>query len=209
MTITGTVPAGAANGTVLHNVVTVDGDQPEPVPDPHPNRDVALTSVGTPDPSPPYPPDPDGPVAPPVDPPAGGVSPEQEASTRLSIRKRTDDPLVPGGTVTYRLRVANVGDASALDVRVCDRLPRGLRAVRAREFHAASDGRVCRNLGRLGVGSSRVLHITARVARRPPAVLSNVAIARADNARRVRSRWTIGGACAAAAASPPIARIAC
>ena len=209
VTITGTVPANAANGTVLRNVVTVDGDQPEPTPDPHPNRDTVPTTVGTPDPSPPHPPDPDGPAAPPVDPPVGGVSPEQAASTRLSIRKRTDDPPVPGGTVTYRIRVANVGDASALDVRVCDRLPQGLRAVRARKFHAASGGRLCRNVGRLGIGKARVLHITARVARRPPAVLSNVAVARADNARRVRSRWTIGGACAAAAGPPAIARIAC
>ena len=125
----------------------------------------------------------------------------QAASTRLSLRKRasTDTP-VPGGTVTYRLRVANVGDAGALDVRVCDRLPRGLTAVRARGF-STRGGTLCRRVGNLAIGRSRVLHITARVARRPPPVISNVAVARADNARRVRSRSTIGGPCAAAAAT--------
>ena len=214
VTITGTVPAGTADGTLLRNVVTVNGDQPEPVPDPHPNRDVALTTVTTPEPPtppqpPPAPPEPDGPAAPPVDPPAGDVRGAQAASTRLAIRKRasTDTP-VPGGTVTYRLRVANVGDAGALDVRVCDRLPRGLTAVRARGFRAQA-GRLCRRVGGLAIGKSRVLHITARVARRPPPVISNVAVARADNAPRVRSRSTISGPCAAAAELRPVARVAC
>jgi large repetitive protein len=208
VTITGIVPAGTANGTVLRNVVTVNGDQLEPVPDPHSNRDLALTTVGTPQPPEPAPPDPDGPPAPPVDPPSGGALGEQAASTRLSLRKHasTGTP-APGDTVTYRLRVTNVGDASALDVRVCDRLPRGLTAVRARGFRAR-DGRLCRSVGRLAIGKARVMHITARVARRPPPVISNVAVARADNAPRVRSRSTIGGACPATA-STPVAHIAC
>jgi uncharacterized repeat protein (TIGR01451 family) len=196
-------------------VVTVNGDQPEPAPDPHPNRDSTLTSVVSepPQPEPPEPPqppipEPDGPAVPPVAPPSGAVLGEQVASTRLSLHKRasTDTP-VAGGTLSYRLRVANVGDAGALDVRVCDRLPRGLTLVRAPGFRSRG-GRLCRSVGKLGIGRARVLHITARVARRPPEVISNVAVARADNARRVRSRSTIGGPCVAAA-SEPRARIAC
>ena len=34
VTITASVPATTANGTVLRNVATVNGDQPEPTPDP-------------------------------------------------------------------------------------------------------------------------------------------------------------------------------
>ena len=38
-----TVPSTTADGTLLLNVATVLGDQDEPVPDPHPNRDETLT----------------------------------------------------------------------------------------------------------------------------------------------------------------------
>jgi large repetitive protein len=55
LTITATVPATTANGTLLLNVATVSGDQPEPVPDPNPNRDETLTRVVVPDKPPPRP----------------------------------------------------------------------------------------------------------------------------------------------------------
>ena len=79
VTITATVPAATANGTVLRNVATVNGDQLEPTPDPHPNRDTARTTVTTEDPPPepptPAPPDPAGPPAPPVPPAAAACCP--------------------------------------------------------------------------------------------------------------------------------------
>jgi hypothetical protein len=94
-----------------------------------------------------------------------------------------------------------------LELRQQHRLRLSLTAVRPRGFRAR-DGRLCRSVGRLAIGKARVMHITARVARRPPPVISNVAVARADSAPRVRSRSTIGGACPATV-SPPVAHIAC
>jgi hypothetical protein len=96
---------------VLRNIATVNGDQPEPTPDPHPNRDLAQTSVitGTPLPEPPTPapPDPAGPPAPPVPPAGGGVLPATALGTRLSLTKRASTKTVTAGaTITYRLRVA-------------------------------------------------------------------------------------------------------
>ena len=62
LTIVVTVPASTPNGTILFNVATVTGDQTEPTPDPHPNRDTTETLVVVPPtppepPIPPYPPD--------------------------------------------------------------------------------------------------------------------------------------------------------
>jgi large repetitive protein len=218
VTITATVPAATANGTVLRNVVTVNGDQPEPTPDPHPNRDTAVTTVTTDDPPPepptPAPPDPDGPPAPPVPPAGGGVLPAGALGTRLSLSKRADTTTVtPGEKITYRLRVANVGEAGAVDVRVCDPLPGGLRVLRARGFHRQSGG-LCRNVGRLAIGATRVLRITTRATRSAPRSITNTAIAGAVNARRVRARATVGtfAPCAAAARRPrddPVAHAAC
>jgi uncharacterized repeat protein (TIGR01451 family) len=196
VTITATVPPDSANGAVLPNVTTVNGDQPEPVPDPHPNRDITLTRVVVDDqplpPPPPPPPDPDGPLEPPAPTPEGGVLPEQVASTRLTLRKRaTGRQVSPGATVTFRLRVRNGGDAAALRVRICDRLPRGLRAISAPGF-SASGRTLCRRIGRIGVGAERVLHVTVRVRSHAPRVMGNVATARASNAPRVLARAAIG-----------------
>ena len=49
LTIVGQVSAATADGTVLVNVATVSGTEAEPVPDPHPNRDNALSRVVVPD----------------------------------------------------------------------------------------------------------------------------------------------------------------
>ena len=55
LTIVATVPPTTADGSLLSNVATVSGDQDEPVPDPHPNRDETLTRVIVPDqPIPPH-----------------------------------------------------------------------------------------------------------------------------------------------------------
>jgi hypothetical protein len=45
LTITGTVSTSAPDGALLVNVSTVNGNEDEPVPDPHPNRDTALAGV--------------------------------------------------------------------------------------------------------------------------------------------------------------------
>ena len=45
LTIVGAVPSSTADGALLLNVATVNGNESEPVPDPHPNRDIAETTV--------------------------------------------------------------------------------------------------------------------------------------------------------------------
>ena len=148
VTVTGAVPAGTANGTLLRNVVTVNGDQPEPVPDPHPNRDIALTTVTTPEPpepptpnppTPPQPapPEPDGPAAPPVDPPAGGVrrraSGRHQAVTAQTRQHRHARPRQHRHLPAARRQRRRGGRAGRPRLRPP---PRGLTAVRARGFRA-------------------------------------------------------------------------
>jgi uncharacterized repeat protein (TIGR01451 family) len=212
VTITATVPATAANGTVLRNVATVDGDQPEPTPDPHPNRDTALTSVITAPPVPepaPAPPDPAGPPVTPAPPDIGGVLPAEVSGTRLSLRKRADARRVfPGEQITFRLRVANTGEARANRLRVCDRLPHGLTLVRAPGFRRGSAG-LCRNVGNLAIRAVRVLRITTRATGAIPLRITNVATAAAANTRRVTARVTVGVFARCAAVPDPVAHISC
>ena len=193
-------------------MATVNGDQPEPTPDPHANRDSALTSVIThppvPEPSP-APPDPAGPPAEPVPPDNGRVLEALASGTRLSLSKHADATTVfAGERITYRLRVANTAEARAGGVRVCDRLPQGLSPVRAPGFQRRS-GILCRTLGGLAIGAARVLRITARADATAPLRITNVATANALNARRVTARATVGVFARCAGAPDPVAHIAC
>ena len=222
VTFTGVVAAGTANGTVLRNIATVDGDQPEPTPDPHPNRDTVPTTVITddppvppdPPPAPPDPPpDPNIPPAPPVPSGSGAALPATVHGTVLTLRKRADATSVTAGaTIVWRLRVRNAGEARADGVRVCDPLPRTLTVVRAPGFRRQA-GRLCARVGRLRIGAARVLEITTRATPSTPLQVTNTATARADNTRRVRARATVGSfvACPAVArsATHPVARAAC
>lgn len=151
VTITGAVPASTPNGTVLTNVATINRDQPEPTPDPHPNRDEAQTRVdnGVPLPPPPAPePEPSGPVAPPVPESVLSVLSDRVAGTRLSLHKSVAGARAASGdTVSFRLRVKNIGEAGALLVRVCDVLPRGMTIGSAPRFPAVGRA-LCVNVGR-------------------------------------------------------------
>jgi large repetitive protein len=194
VTITAGVPPTTANGTVLTNRATVNGDQPEPTPDPNPNRDSTQTRVvvDQPLPSPaPSDPEPNGPTAPPV-PPSIAVLAERVANTRLSLHKHaTTSRLSAGRTVTFRLRVANIAEAGALRVTVCDVLPRGMSLVSAPGFHHRGRA-LCTTMPRLTVGAARNFSVTAHVTRDAPPVMRNVATARASNATRVIAHATIG-----------------
>ena len=111
LTIVGRVSPAAAQGEVLENLATVAGDELEPVPDLHPNRDRAFSRVVVPDeplpPEPPVPPvpDPDGPVvpAPPVTPP---VEEAGAAGTTITLSKRANPThLAIGSRTTFSLKV--------------------------------------------------------------------------------------------------------
>ena len=195
LTIVATVPAGTPDGSLLLNVATVQGDQNEPAPDPHPNRDVTLTTVVVPDqplppPPAPAPPDPAGPPALPV------PQPDEPANvavlgTRLSLHKQATPKIVHAGAkVAFALRVRNVAEDSALNVRVCDTLPRGLTVVSAPGFKVRG-GTLCKTLGTLKVLTARTLRFTVRVGSSAAPRTTNTATATARNSRTVRARATI------------------
>jgi large repetitive protein len=194
LTIVATVPSTTADGTLLLNVATVAGDQHEPVPDPHPNRDETLTRVLVPDqpippPTPtPLPPDPDGPPQPPVPPVHPPNVPGGPADTSLKLTK-TGSPASAslGGTITYALRVANIGEALAMKVRVCDTPPAGLTVTSAPGFKRSGKS-FCTTISRLAIGKSRTLHVTARVATRSAGRLVNHATVNSRNAPARRTR---------------------
>ena len=161
LTIVATVPPTTADGSLLSNVATVSGDQDEPVPDPHPNRDETLTRVLVPDqPIPPttptpLPPDPDGPPQPPVLPVHPPKVPGGPADTLLKLSK-TGSPANAslGATITYALRVSNIGEALAMKVRVCDTPPSGLTVVSAPGFKRSGSS-VCTTISKLAIGKSK------------------------------------------------------
>jgi uncharacterized repeat protein (TIGR01451 family) len=195
LTIVATVPASTANGTLLLNVATVQGDQDEPAPDPHPNRDETLSRVVVPDqPIPPSPvppaPDPDGPPTPPVPQPPEPPTPDV-LSARLSLHKQATPPMVsPGATVTFSLRVRNITEVSALKVRVCDTLPRGLAIASAPGFKV-SGRTLCASVGTLRVLAAKTLRFIARVGPGAASGVTNTATASASNASGVRAHARI------------------
>ena len=198
LTIVGQVLAATADGTVLSNLATVSGTEGEPVPDPHLNRDRASSRVVVPDqplpPEPPSPlpvPDPDGDVVPaaPVTPAA--PPPPPPAGTTIALTKAAAPAHVPaGGNVTFTLKVANTGDASALGVKVCDDLPASVSLVSAPGF-SSQGGKLCRSAGTLLHSASKTFKITVRVSPGAPTRIVNTATASASNAKSASGNATL------------------
>jgi uncharacterized repeat protein (TIGR01451 family) len=193
LTIVATVPSTAADGTLLLNVATVSGDQTEPVPDPHPNRDQTLTLVRVPDepipPTPtPLPPEPDGPPQPPVQPVHPPNVPGSPADTLVKLSK-TGSPTNAslGATITYALRVSNIGEALAMKLRVCDTPPAGLTVTSAPGFKRSGNS-FCTTISKLAIGKSKTLHVTARVTTRNAGRVVNHATVNSRNAPTRRTR---------------------
>jgi choice-of-anchor A domain-containing protein/uncharacterized repeat protein (TIGR01451 family) len=122
-------------------------------------------------------------------PPESAVAGEVRGTTAISLCKRPNRRrVVAGETVTFRLEVRNVGVAPAEDVVVCDRVPLGLRIVRARGAQVRGD-RACWRIGSLR--DERTMHLTVRVNSTARGAIRNVARARAVNAGSVRGRARI------------------
>ena len=183
---------------MLSNLATVAGTEAEPVPDQHQNRDRAFSRVVVPDqplpPEPPAPlpvPDPDGDVVPaaPVTPAA--PPPPPPAGTTIALTKSSAPTRVPaGGNVTFTLKVANTGDASALGVKVCDDLPASVSLVSAPGF-SSQGGKLCRSAGTLLHSASKTFKITVRVSPGAPSRIVNTATATASNAKSASGKATI------------------
>ena len=192
LTIVATVPADTADGTLLFNVATVQGDQTEPAPDPHPNRDTTLTRVivppnPPPPPPQPLPPSPDGPSALPVPQPLEPAIPAV-LGARLTLHKQASPPIViAGARVRFILRVRNTDEDSALKVKLCDTLPHGLTVVSAPGFKAHGR-KLCASVGTLHPLASATVRFTARVQPGAPSHITNTATATASNARAASAR---------------------
>ena len=106
-----------------------------------------------------------------------------------------------GRHVIYRLTVKNVSQATARRVRLCDRLPSGVRLTNAYRVQERAGRRICWRIGTLHAGkvvhrlyAVRVTDATSRCGR-----ITNVAVASAQGQPRRRARATVRLRCA-----PPV-----
>ena len=113
------------------------------------------------------------------------------AQLKLTKRALGRQPVARGGSVRFRVTVANASRVAAADVAVCDALPRGL-ALRTTGGGRLRGGRLCWQVGLLPARASRTFTFTARVLRDARGTrITNVASASASNAREVSARATI------------------
>ncbi len=92
-------------------------------------------------------------------------APLSAQAARLTIGLRvTPRTATRGKTVTYLLRLSNVGDASASLVRVCDQVPLRLTLISAPPGFVSGGARlVCRRFARLPVGGTVIFKFLMRV----------------------------------------------
>ena len=95
----------------------------------------------------------------------------------LVIDKEADAPTVrAGGLAGYTISVRNRGRLSASNVRVCDRVPRGMTFVGASRKLSRLGGRRCLLIPRLGPGQRESLHVDFRVdGSAPTGTVANIA----------------------------------
>jgi uncharacterized repeat protein (TIGR01451 family) len=129
-----------------------------------------------------------------VERPAGTVTPptipsKPAGKAKLAITKTAAKASVLAGTTgSYTIRVKNTGTAAATNVRLCDLLPDGLGFDSSSKKGSFAKGRVCWNLGTLGVGKSVSVTIKANVAKTASGSVCNSANVKASNATMVDDR---------------------
>ena len=110
-------------------------------------------------------------------PPGGGTSPSTPGKPRLTLKKIGKPASVrAGGTIHYLLRVANVGKATAHDVKVCDTLPSGLTVTQT-GGGKLSNGVVCWSIGALARGGRKTLYLLVTVDLTQRGKVKNTAVA--------------------------------
>jgi uncharacterized repeat protein (TIGR01451 family) len=124
----------------------------------------------------------------------------------LRLRKKAMSKHVRSGhSVRFRLRVRNVGDGAARNVKVCDPMPQGLVITRAHGARARG-GRACFTVRRLGAHRSRTFTVRARAVITARAhKVCNVATRTARGVKKRRARACVrvlpavaGGGCSSA-----------
>ncbi|WP_320671901.1 DUF7933 domain-containing protein [Patulibacter defluvii] len=103
------------------------------------------------------------PVVPPVVPPA----PEPPTGELLITKRVLTPTLRPGRSTEVRIRVTNRTSAPLTNVRVCERVPAGLRFVSSRPAARLSGGQRCWTVKRLAPGQAVTLRYRARALNRP------------------------------------------
>jgi uncharacterized repeat protein (TIGR01451 family) len=95
----------------------------------------------------------------------------------LVIDKEADaGTVIAGVNAGYTITVRNRGRGSAGNVRVCDRVPRGMTGVGASRKLSRLGGRRCLVIPRLGPGQRVSLHVDFRVdGSAPPGTVANIA----------------------------------
>jgi uncharacterized repeat protein (TIGR01451 family) len=95
----------------------------------------------------------------------------------LVIDKEADaGTVIAGGNAGYTITVRNRGRLSASNVRVCDRVPRGMTFVGASRKLSRLGGRRCLLIPRLGPGQRVSLHVDFRVdGSAPTGTVANIA----------------------------------
>jgi uncharacterized repeat protein (TIGR01451 family) len=108
----------------------------------------------------------------------------------LRVTKVASRTSVRGGdTLQYRIRVQNPTRGEARDVRVCDRLPSGLRFVSSQPRSARRGNQRCWTIKRLGARQQRTFTVTVRAAKGAHGRKTNtVTVTSPDGARSVRAR---------------------
>jgi uncharacterized repeat protein (TIGR01451 family) len=116
----------------------------------------------------------------------------RRARARLSLRKRASASRVAAGErVTFTLTLRSRGPGPALNARVCDPLPAGLRFVRARGARFRG-GKACWRFERLRDGAVKRLRVVTRAARLPTTRrVRNVARVRAAGVRATAGRAVV------------------
>lgn len=111
------------------------------------------------------------------------LAPLSPAASHLSIGLRvTPRTTTRGKTVTYLLRVSNVGDSAARLLRVCDQVPHTLILVSAPPgFVRGGGGLVCRRFASLPAGGTLIFKFRMQVpSTARGGVIVNTAYARAS-----------------------------
>ena len=110
--------------------------------------------------------------------------------TTLTLRKTADRKVIAAGQqVRYTLTV-RAGRNAARNVRLCDRLPAGLRLVRAKGAVTVAGG-ACWRWARLKPRARRTVTLVARVRPGAKPTLRNRAAVQASNAAKRRATATV------------------
>jgi uncharacterized repeat protein (TIGR01451 family) len=111
---------------------------------------------------------------------------------RLTLRKAASARAAQtGDALTYTLRLRNRGPSTARNVRLCDRLPRGLLLRRAPAGRRIGRRAVCWTIRRLARGRAVTRRLVVRVMSNGRPRLRNVATVRTSGTRVARASRTV------------------